>query len=152
MSGFDLPFGEVALPAPQAAPAATLSDTLLACAAWGMLAFVDVALKVGGFHRFYRMVEKWPTLRAPSAERRDEVVARTCAAMDRARVYYFKRAWCLQRAAATVCLLRLRGVRAELVIGVRKIPFAAHAWTEVEQVVVNDQRWVRTTYAEVSRC
>ena len=150
MSGIDLPFGE-ALPA-RTAPAATPAEALLVAAGWCMLAFTDLTLKVAGFHRFYRMVERWPTRRAPSPERRAELVRRSCTAVDRARVYYFKRAWCLQRAAASVCLLRLRGVHGELVIGVRKIPFYAHAWTEVDGEVVNDPPTLPATYAEISRC
>lgn len=150
MPGAELPFGE-ALPS-TAAPAASLHEGVLVAAGWCMLAFVDLALRLGGFHRFYRMVEAWPVRRPLPAEARAETVRRSCAAVDRARVYYFKRAWCLQRAAASVCLLRLRGVPAELVIGVRKIPFSAHAWTEVERVVVNDPANLRAVYAEMSRC
>ncbi|HYR11091.1 MAG TPA: lasso peptide biosynthesis B2 protein [Longimicrobium sp.] len=150
MPAFDLPFSE-AMPAP-AAPAGTLREALLVAAGWCMLAAVDVTLRVAGFHRFYRIVEKWPVLRPTPAARRDEVARGTCTAVDRARVYYFKRAWCLQRAAASVCLLRLRGVHGEMVIGVRKIPFAAHAWTEVNGEIVNDPAALRTTYAEMSRC
>jgi hypothetical protein len=150
MPGIDLPFGEA--PAAPTAAAATPREALLVAAGWCMLAGVDLTLRVAGFHRFYRVVERWPLRRPPAAEKRAEVAERTCAAVDRARVYYVKRAWCLQRAAASVCLLRLRGIPAELVIGVRKIPFSAHAWTEVEGEVVNDPAGLRSMYAEMSRC
>lgn len=150
MSAIDLPFGE-ALPA-ETTPARSVGEVALVIAGWCMLAFTDITLRVAGFHRFYRMVEKWPTLAAPKPERRAEVARRTATAIDRARVYYFKRAWCLQRAAASVCLLRLRGVHGELVIGVRKIPFYAHAWTEVDGEIINDPAALRTTYSEMTRC
>lgn len=153
MSHFDLPFG----PAPRelaidATPAWTARGALRVFAAWWLLVLADVVLRAGKFHRFYRMMERWPTRRAVPAELRARRVADACAAIDRARVYYFKHAWCLQRSAAAVCLMRLRGVPAELVIGVRKIPFYAHAWAEVEGTVVNDQPTVRTLYPEMVRC
>jgi hypothetical protein len=150
MSQVDLPFG----PAPRelsiAAPARSVRGALRVLVAWCLLVLVDVALRAGGFHRFYRMMQWWPTLRAGDAA--PERVSAICAAIARARIYYFKHAWCLQRSAAAVCFLRLRGVPAELVIGVRKIPFYAHAWAEVGGTVVNDQPTVRTLYPEMVRC
>ena len=134
------------------APLGGVAEAALALGGWCMLALVDVALKAAGFHRFYRLVERCPTLGSQPEHRRAEVARRTCTAVDRARTYYFKRAWCLQRAAASVCLLRLRGIPAELVIGVRKIPFYAHAWTEVERTVVNDPPAVKSSFAEIVRC
>ena len=150
MSELDLPFREVAPAA--LAPLGGVAEAALAVAGWCMLAGVDVALKVAGFHRFYKLVERCPTLGSQPAHRRDEVARRTCTAVDRARTYYFKRAWCLQRAAASVCMLRLRGIPAELVIGVRKIPFCAHAWTEVGRAVVADPPAVKGSFLEIVRC
>src|SRR5215213_2080876 len=112
-----------ALAAPR--PAAAALRTLFA---WCLLALADVALKLLGFDRFYRMMRAWPTLGTADGAARAARTVRLPAAVNRARTYYFKRAWCLQSAAAAVCLLRLCGVRAELVIGVRKLPFYAHAW------------------------
>lgn len=153
MSQFDIPFG----PAPReltayAAPAWTARGALRVFAAWWLLVLVDVVLRAGGFHRFYRMMQRWPTLREAPAEIRARRMADSCIAVTRARTYYFKHAWCLQRSAAAVCFMRLRGVPAEVVIGVRKIPFYAHAWAEVDGVVVNDQPAVRTMYPEMVRC
>jgi hypothetical protein len=134
-----------------AAPAP--ADALRTLGAWCLLALVDAALKVLGFDRFYRMMRAWPTLGAAPAAARTARVRRLTAAVNRARTYYFKRAWCLQSAAAAVCLLRLRGVGAELVIGVRKFPFYAHAWTEVDGAVVNNhQSNMATLYSVIARC
>ena len=66
----------------------------------------------------------------PSAERL--LVAHAWQAVDRAARLYLGRVACLQRAAATVYLLRRRGVPAALVVGVRHEPFAAHAWVELD--------------------
>ncbi|HEU4559064.1 MAG TPA: lasso peptide biosynthesis B2 protein [Longimicrobium sp.] len=150
MSGLDLPFGETG--PVEVTPVSSAREALRTVAGLWLLVLMDLALRVAGFDRFYRLVAGWPTLAAGRAGTRPEVWRETAAAVDRARIYYFKHAWCLQRAAATVCYLRLRGVRAELVIGVRKIPFFAHAWTEVEGTVVNEAPAVRARYQEITRC
>jgi len=141
------------LPAAAPAPALIAPGALQALSAWGLLVLVDVALKVAGFDRFYRMVRAWPTRGAAPAAQRHDRSAKAVAAVYRARTWYFKRAWCLQSAAATVCLLRLRGVDATLVIGVRKIPFSAHAWTEVDGVAVNNLHpETAPLYRVITRC
>lgn len=135
-----------------AARAGSAGDLLSTVRAWCMLALVDVMLKLAGFDRFYRMIARWPTVGSAGAPGEDRINA-TRAAIHRARTYYFKRAWCLQSAAAAVCCLRLDGVRAELVIGVRKMPFFAHAWVEVGgAVVLNEESDMRTAYRVIARC
>jgi hypothetical protein len=37
-------------------------------------------------------------------------------------------------------------------MGVHKLPFDAHAWVEVDGMVVNDAPSLRTSYAEIARC
>ena len=138
------------------APARTLAGSWgFACRvvfAWVLLALADVALRLAGFNRFYALVRRWPVV-SPAPEHLHGWISRdTYAAIDRARTYYFKRAWCLQRAAAAVCFMRLRGVPAEVVIGVQKVPFYAHAWGEVGAVVVGDSPSLRTRFAEITRC
>ena len=59
--------------------------------------------------------------------------------VDEACVWYVKRAPCLQRSAVTACLLRRHGIRAEMVIGYRGLPFESHAWVEVDARIVNDR-------------
>lgn len=114
------------------------------------LLMVDASMKLASFHRFYRIVRGFPTLGSPP--KNEEAIARTCAAVDRAATFYFKRAWCLQRSATVVCLLRMRGVPAELVIGVRKMPFYGHAWAEMEGRVLNDSPVVQKIYTVLERC
>jgi Transglutaminase-like superfamily len=126
----------------------------LAIGAWILLAAVDALLRLCGFDRFYRIIGRCPTRRAPrSASAESARVAETCAAIDRACVYYPKRAWCLQSAAATACFLRLRGIKADFVIGVQKMPFNAHAWAEVAgRVVMNDRPGLHRVFTVISRC
>ena len=114
------------------------------------LAVVDGVMKLAGFGSFHRIVRSFPALgTAAVSERRIDAI---CQAVDRAATLYFKRAWCLQRSATTACLLRLRGVPAELVIGARKMPFYAHAWVEVAGRVVNDSPVVQRSYRVMERC
>lgn len=107
--------------------------------AWMLLLVVDVVGKMFGFGALCRAVGRRQTSRWRS--RAPAVSARTlCTAVDAAcAYYYFHRVRCLQSAAATVCLLRLHGIPADLVIGVQRLPFEAHAWVVSDgQIVMND--------------
>ncbi len=132
------------------AECARRSGLLLTLAAYLMLVAIDGLTKVGGFGRMHRLVQRFPVR---SRRREDaETAHRICGAVDRAASYYVKRAWCLQRSAAAVCLLRLAGYPAELVIGARRVPFYAHAWAEIGRRVVNDEEAVQTYYGVLERC
>jgi len=78
-------------------------------------------------------------------------LAELCRAADLACIWYGKRVLCLQRSAATTCLLRRHGIPAQLVIGIQQIPFNAHAWVEVEGRVVSDRPYMRKMYAVLER-
>ncbi len=54
------------------------------------------------------------------------------------RYYYRRRLDCLPKALTTDCLLLAQGVRAELCLGVKRYPFAGHAWVEVEGERLDD--------------
>lgn len=110
----------------------------------------DLTLKLGGFRVLHAAVVRFPKRSKGVLD--PAIVARVCSIVDRAAACYFKHAWCLQRSAVAVCLLRLWGARAELVIGCRRIPFAAHAWAEVGDKVVNDDRRIRKIYTVLLRC
>src|SRR5262245_10045821 len=103
--------------------AATSARLPLTLGAWILLAMADAALRLCGFDRFSRIVGRCPTRARRSTDRESARVDEICAAIDRARVYYPRRAWCLQSAAATACFLRLRGIKADFVIGVQLMPF-----------------------------
>lgn len=122
---------------------------------WPLLAYAslmgtDVLLRLRGFDRFHRVIRRWPTWNARVTDSAD--VARIRAAVDLASGFYFKRAWCLQRSAATACLLRLRGFPARLIIGVQRMPFAAHAWVELDGRVINDEPRVCSAFEVIERC
>jgi hypothetical protein len=62
-------------------------------------------------------------------------------------IWYWKEVLCLQRSAATVCLLKRHGVAAQMILGAQQMPFKAHAWVEVDGLVVNDKPYLREMYA-----
>lgn len=132
------------------ADCASRSGIFLTGFAYVTLVAIDGLMKFGGFRRLHRLIQKFPVRR----NAREEITRahRICGAVDRAASYYVKRAWCLQRSAAAVCLLRLAGYRAELVIGARRTPFYAHAWAEIGNQVVNDETAVQSYYGVLERC
>ena len=75
-----------------------------------------------------------------------------CSAVDLACIWYWKQVLCLQRSAATVCLLKEYGVPARMVIGTQQMPFKAHAWVEVDGHIVNDKPYTREMYAVLESC
>lgn len=81
-----------------------------------------------------------------------DAVERICAAVDMACIWYPKEVLCLQRSAATACLLKRYGIPAHMVIGAQQMPFRAHAWVEVDGRVVNDKPYTPEMYAVLDRC
>ena len=123
---------------------------LLVLQAYLLLLRFEFYLARGNFAALYEAIRR---TRLGDRKRREEHVARTiCSAVDLAAIWYWKQVLCLQRSAATVCLLRRFGVPAELVIGAQHMPFRAHAWVEVEGCVVNDKAYTREIYAVLDRC
>lgn len=109
----------------------------------------EFCLRRRNFSALYNTVRNYPLSTQLSTP---DDVKRICAAVDVACVWYWKQTLCLQRSAATACLLRRYGTKAQMVIGSRLMPFQAHAWVEVEGRVVNDRPYVQETYAVLDRC
>src|SRR4051812_42965338 len=104
----------------------------------------DLYLARGDFAALYAKVRNYPLGKQVLTR---DAVQHACSAIDMACIWYWKEALCLQRSAATACLLRSLGVPAELVIGAQQMPFRAHAWVEVDGLVVNDKPYMREMYA-----
>lgn len=117
--------------------------------AWLGLLMFDVLGLGSNFERMHRCVKQWRTSQRSVPE---DMVARVCTAINYACAWYPKRVLCLQRSAVTTCLLRSCGIPASLVMGAQILPFRAHAWTEVDGVVINEQRPLRMSYAILERC
>jgi|SRR5579872_85188 len=123
--------------------------SLLVLRAYFKLIYFDFYLARGNFATLYDIVRKYPQ----SQERISEnMVQEISAAMDRACIWYWKEVLCLQRSAATTCLLKDYGISAQMLIGAQQMPFRAHAWVEVNGRVVNDKPYVREKYAVLDQC
>jgi hypothetical protein len=123
--------------------------SFLVLQAYLKLIHFDLYVARGNFAALYDRVRKYPLgKRAPAPK----AVERICSAMDMACIWYWKEALCLQRSAATACLLKKCGVPAQMVIGAQQMPFKAHAWVEVDGRVVNDKPYTPEMYAVLDRC
>lgn len=121
----------------------------LAFEAYEQLIKFDLYLRRGSFSAIYERVRDCQV--RPHFARRGSVEP-ICEAVDMASIWYWKEVLCLQRSAATTCLLRRHGVAAEMVIGAQPMPFKAHAWVEVDGRVVNDRPYTSELYAVLDRC
>lgn len=109
----------------------------------------DLYLVRNDFGALYEKVRNYPLGKTTPAS---NAVEHICSAVDMACIWYWKEALCLQRSAATACLLRNYGVYAQMVIGAQQMPFKAHAWVEVDGCVVNDKPYTPEMYAVLDRC
>jgi len=114
--------------------------------AMARLILFDLYLLRGNFNALYQKVRNYPVAKKPYTQ---EVIDRVGYAMDMASIWYYKGIKCMQRSAATACLLRDFGVPAEMIIGIQQVPFKSHAWVEVEGRVVSDKPYMRELWAVV---
>jgi hypothetical protein len=83
--------------------------------------------------RIRRAKAKMPSLAAAPA-----AIERPTRAFEVAKLFFGHADRCLPRSIALTEHLLGKGIGAELVLGVTAIPFAAHAWVQVDDVVLND--------------
>jgi hypothetical protein len=123
--------------------------SFLAARAYLMLLYFDLFLARNDFGALYNRVRLCPIA---SHQARGPLIENICKAVDTACIWYWKEVFCLQRSAASACLLRRYGVPAQMMIGVQKLPFRAHAWVEVEGQIVNDKPYMRELYVVLDHC
>jgi hypothetical protein len=109
----------------------------------------DLYLGRRNFQALYNKVRAYPIMKIPTSAVSTEQI---CSAVDMACIWYWKEALCLQRSAATACLLKRYGLPAQMMIGAQQLPFKAHAWVEVDGRVVNDKPYMREIYAVLDEC
>lgn len=119
------------------------SAFMVAAAFIGLVVF-DVVLWLFSMKTMCRCVNRWP--RRNSASPFAPAIGPICTAVSRACIWYPSKPACLQRSAVTACLLRSFGIPGVMKIGVRPMPFQAHAWVEVDGSVVNDWPRVKQFY------
>ena len=122
--------------------------TLAWKAFWGLLTYDLLKLHPKSFAALHGRIQKWPVAKRKADPETSE---RVKDAIECACVWYPRTSLCLPRSAVATCLLRDEGVPAQMVIGVQKIPFKAHAWVEVEGQVVNDKADVQREYMVMDR-
>jgi hypothetical protein len=122
--------------------------SLLVLQAYLKLLHFHLYLVRGDFSALYERVRKSAVNQTAPIP---DGVERICAAVDMACIWYWKEVLCLQRSAATACLLKRYGVPARMVIGAQQMPFRAHAWVEVDGRVVNDKPYTPEMYAVLDR-
>jgi hypothetical protein len=103
----------------------------------------------GAFEDLYERVRRFPVTPRPKKQLRPDEI---CRAVDVASIWYYKPVLCLQRSAATACLLRRHGMECSFVLGARQLPFRAHAWVEISGHVVNDKPYTPDLYVVLDRC
>jgi Transglutaminase-like superfamily len=123
--------------------------SLLVLKAYVELIRFDLYLARGNFAALYAKVRNCPVRIRTCAS---DTIEQICCAVDLACTWYWKEALCLQRSAATACLLKRFGVPAQMVIGAQQLPFKAHAWVEVDGKVVNDNPYTPEMYPVLDRC
>ena len=123
-------------------------NTLFFRAFLGLLAY-DLFAGSRSFARLHRRIRN---LRTSSKPPEADVVRQVCEAVNRASVWYPKHVLCLQRAAVTTSVLRRSGVAAVMVLGAQKLPFAAHAWVEVDSKPINEKKDVRALFDVWETC
>ena len=123
--------------------------TLLILRAYLMLIYFDLILARSDFRALYEKAHNYPVRPHVRAHDTED---RVCSAVDMACIWYWKEVLCLQRSAVTNCLLRSRGIFAQMAIGTQQLPFKAHAWVEVDGRVVGDKAYVKEMYVVLDRC
>ena len=107
-----------------------------------VLVIAEVGFRFFGFSRVFLFVDRWmrrSTTEAAAMPAQRRIVCRVLEAVRTASRYYHRRGLdCLPRSLAIYVLLRRQGVPATLRIGVKRFPFAAHAWVECLGEVLDD--------------
>jgi hypothetical protein len=123
--------------------------SFLVLRAYFTLIYFDLLLARGNFSALYSQVREYPIGRPSGVT---DATHRICSAVDMACIWYCKQVLCLQRSAATACLLKRYGVPAQMMIGAQQMPFKAHAWVEVNGCAVNDKPYMREMYGVLDQC
>ncbi|AJY40871.1 MULTISPECIES: lasso peptide biosynthesis B2 protein [Burkholderia] len=108
-----------------------------------------VSLKIRGFHAL-SLLDRLDA-RAGQGARAGDAPSRTIERYLRASIWSPIRITCLQMSFALATHLRRENVPAQLVIGVRPMPFVAHAWVEVDGRVCGDEPELKKSYGEIYR-
>ena len=113
-----------------------------------LLLLFDLLLKFRSFGSLYALIENWPIRYGSDGA---ETLQQILDDLTTGQAIYPKQAMCLQRSAVATCILRGSGIRAQMIIGCQRHPFIVHAWTEVDEMVVNDRQSVKQNHSVIDR-
>lgn len=102
-----------------------------------LLLLFDAALRLGGLERALRLARRLGARDADTGWRRDDTDA-VAHGVATAAAFYPRRALCLEQSLALFVALRRARAPAKLRIGVRPLPFVAHAWVEIDGIAINE--------------
>ncbi len=117
-----------------------------------LLPLIELMLRRRGLKRSYATLSRWggePSQAAIHPDDPAERASHITALFDLAnRRYSFHETTCLPASLLLWWLLRRRGIAADLCIGARTLTgeFEAHAWVELDGIVLNDDQDVREIY------
>ena len=107
----------------------------LVAGALALFVAIDIGVRVGRFlpiaAALRRLAKRLGAGRLPRIDRWMAAQRTFDAVCVATRYYYRRRLDCLPKALATQCLLLAQGIDAEVCLGVKRYPFAGHAWVEV---------------------
>lgn len=90
-----------------------------------LLLICHVKIRVGQFGAVRRWVADCPV---SSRQPHLDSISLAVYVVNRAAAFFPRQSVCLSRAAVITILLRKLGFPAAMIIGVRRLPFASHAW------------------------
>ena len=130
----------IAYPGVDMRPIEKISRVLI-MRAWLRLLMIDCRLKFTGFESVQNWIVKAARLEANHkngiASSVPWVIDEVSRVVQIASKFYYRiRRDCLPAGMLAFYLMRRRGLPVELCIGVRKFPFKAHAWVELEGHIV----------------
>ena len=129
----------------------TSEERTLLIKAFFLLPLVKI-IRMGGFNRLQKTMRYFgldsDRHKAGNFEKLDKA-RRTSRMITVAAAYIPLTISCLDRSISLSILLHRQGIKSELFLGVRKDQgdFEAHAWVEIDGVVLNDTPDVRERYA-----
>jgi hypothetical protein len=107
-------------------------------ACFATLVCMDIIPRLIGLRRTFALLRRLtPGLNSP--QNSDAIIASATHRVAVAAAFYPRRALCLEQSLALFLLLRRRGVRAELRLGVQPRPFRAHAWVEAGGSAISER-------------
>lgn len=124
---------------------ASLSDRRIDALVLAEISSLIVWMRIGlATRRLCHVLERVAGYRArrvatvPSASTALDRIERACSAFRQARPYVPIEPCCLLDTLSIVAFLARRRLGARLVFGVAHLPFSAHCWAQVDEVVLND--------------